>query len=194
MKLRATLSLLCLFLVPVSGWASEIFWPGYALEAAVSNSCTRTAVTGTNHGYTVMDCTESGTQQFIVHGQVNPDASTTYRVEIYWYSSSATTDNVCWTVETAVLPAGVISTADYTALTFGNSKSSDPLANAGSNMLRNSVFASDGNLYNYVTGATCSGSTCDQEPLAIRISRNNSGSCTGNLAATVRVVGVRIIF
>jgi len=186
-----TVGLALALALPVA--ASDIFFPGGALETAVSNSCTRTVNVGTNHRYTTMDCTQTGTQAFTLMGMVNPDANTTFQIHIWWHTTSASASNVCWNVANAVCTTGV-STCDWDAITPTNTTATNPTQNIGANALMKSSFTGSATLYRDTLLADCTGTNCAGFPFVIKVDRDNSGSCTSNLAATAKVTGIRVEF
>lgn len=186
----ALFSLLMLLLLPIEGRGSEIYFPGGALEVTPSNSCTRTVNTGTNHVYTSMDCSNSGTQRFILHGEVNPDCGTTFTVSIFHQTAAASGNNVSWIVRNAACPSN-LSGCNYDTVAPANNVSTTTLAVLGPNVMQESTFSSTETWYNANTSANCIGSACVSKPFVIQIDRDNSiGS---NHASAIKVTGVRIV-
>lgn len=173
--------------------ASEIYWDGAALETSPANSCVRTPLVGTNHTYTTMACSTAVAQSFVAHGYVPPDATAnTYSIVVYWTSESAATDDVCWTITTGVCIAPLPS-CNYNTMTLGNSVATIATGNSGAGIMRASTIAANATLFNTNGGSNCTGGFCAEDPLVVRVARDNT--CGGNnLNATVDVTAVKIIF
>lgn len=167
--------------------AGDIFL--YPLSAEQTTTpCPRTTTTSSNHPFDALNCSSSGTPAFVFHINFPRSAGTSWQATTYSKSADTSSNNHCWTIETAHL--GDLS-AWNTATTFGSAVNiTVPQLSANTQLQGTSVTFTP---FSSSFGTTCDpASICQLDPLVVRVKRNNG--CSSPVTGDLEFLGLRLTY